>query len=501
MKKFFATILSAFSLAVALFGAATGLFAQKTPITANAEETAAPTCTAVTDGYSALSHGETLYLFNEKDGGVWQEYAHSAPVSHIEFAQNGVLYFLDEQAALYRLSVADYIDQTNTPAQSAGVDGCTVFCIEGDTLFYSQSTWLCKAPLTDLSAQTKLYDANVTPLFIEIWENELYLLSQVWGMNYIHKLSLNGAPTPTEVARLNEQPTSLLISDGKFYATSKSGNFYHNPLDDFTAVTEYAGDYSALSAHAGKVYLVKENTVYSYTETDGLRQATDGFSRPKLNEIPAAQIKGTVEGGNDGFSVVETKANALLIEVDWAQTVDRFSVKGVSRGESVTALLLAQTENFAVLCHQKAGESEQRIYLISSQQTKEKSGWKMEYPQEKTGYATNGVSLLKYPCAGIATHTPPLTRGEKTAILGEIQYLEQVYYIVRSGEGENAVIGYLPKVYLTDFSGETPPEETVVYNPQKEDGDAVWRLVYILLGCVVICILVDFLILRKKHEE
>jgi hypothetical protein len=86
-------------------------------------------------------------------------------------------------------------------------------------------------------------------------------------------------------------------------------------------------------------------------------------------------------------------------------------------------------------------------------------------------------------------------------LLGEINKLDYDYYHVKfvKENGEEAT-GYIPKPYVNLYDG-TPNDvqtETVGDLPQ---GNSVMRFTFLILGAAAICILIDYLILRKKSDE
>ncbi len=458
-------------------------------------DTSAAFCTAVAEGYSAVSHGNVLYLYGEKDGAFWQTYTHAYPISQMQFGANGDLYFLDEQSILYRLNTATYLNETATPAQNTGITGCGVFHIDDENLYYTQSkaqnTLLYRASLTDLTIKEEIYTANVPPHGIFMWEQNFYLLFRPLEDNLIYRLSLNETPTLTKIATLNEPYASFAIIDGVFYGLTADGKLYRNPLTDFSSATQETGSFTALSAYNGKIYLLSDGEVKTYSKTEGLQKATGAFTAPLLADLSVEALKSAYENG-DTFEVVQTAKNALLIEVHLENAIKLSTL----RSESLTALKLAENENFALLSYQKAGENGYTTYLVNKNNVTVKPDYKIDYAEAKTAYAVSGVTLSKYPRLNAPALTP-LTRGEEVLVLGEIQGLERTYFIVQRG----AELGYLPTSFLSDFEGKPTDSETVLIGEDGKAEDSVWRLVYILLGGVIVCILVDFLILRKKRED
>ena len=98
--------------------------------------------------------------------------------------------------------------------------------------------------------------------------------------------------------------------------------------------------------------------------------------------------------------------------------------------------------------------------------------------------------------------TGDLQRGAQLKLLGEINELDHDYYWIEftTATGETAT-GYVPKSYasLTNAIPGTPTQTVV--GDTVGDNDKALRFVYLILGFAIVCILTDFLILRKKDED
>ena len=60
--------------------------------------------------------------------------------------------------------------------------------------------------------------------------------------------------------------------------------------------------------------------------------------------------------------------------------------------------------------------------------------------------------------------------------------------------------GYIPKTYVTSTSGNAPVSNHT-YGETVSKTDAYGRLIYLLLGGAAICVLTDFLILRRFRNK
>lgn len=502
MRKIFATILSTLILALCMLCGG-GYFCAQNALTVSAAAKS-NACTAVSKDYAATSDNNTLYLYYEYSG-VWQTYTHSCTITTVEFDGEGNLYFLDEELSLYNLNVPTFVDTETTPATSLGITDCSVFCIEKNNLYYAKNAILYRTPLNNLDKSEQIHDAGVTPLFIDVSQNNLYLVSQAWGSYYVHSLPIgNPSASASQLAILTETITSFTVLEENFYATTASGKFFHTPLNDFSKPTEFRGSYSALSSYENAIYLSNGRSINTYTKANGLKAATGAFARTLPHQIPTQAIKAELNKNTPKFLVVQTAENALLIEVDLNTDADVFPCLGTTRSKSITALQIAQTEKFSVLSYQKAGETEYSTFLVEKSNVIEAENWESLYDTPRTGYLTNQVQIMKLPRLGMTSFTTTVERDEKITILGEVHGLERAYYKVQKGY----TVGYLPKSYINSALEENPTAETVIYGEQQEDSDSIFQLTFILLGCALIGILADFLIIRhikmnhnKKRDE
>ncbi len=444
------------------------------------------------EGYTALANGDTVYLYDDANGGIWQEYAHSDDVAEMHFDGAGNLYLLDQQAKLYKLSVPSY--EEGVVAEETGIT-CNAFCVDEGTLYHSRQSWIYKAPLSDLSLEEPLYNTpSITTSAIDVWEGEVYYL---YGLNYLYKLSLTTLRS-TEAAKIPEKTTAFTLTNGNFFGVTSDDYFYGYPLTELsnpsrTPLVEGRGGYSALAAYDSKLYVLENTAVKKYAQGE-LLPADGEFLRPALSAIPVGNIKTEVDEGN--FEVVATNAASLLVEVDLNAEGSFLPCLSATRKERLTALKIAETEYYALLSYRGKTENGYTAYLVDKRNvTPLGEEYTPVYDEPKTGYLTNAVGLYKFPHLELPT-TTTLPRGAEISLVGEVKGLSRAYYKVRYGEEE----GYIPAEYIVEQAYPSLETERVELG-NTTDNDGVWRLVYILLGGAAICILVDFLILRKKPDD
>ncbi len=508
MKKITATILSFLAFTAAIFPA-TGLFAQNSTKTATADDVSIDLCAATKENYAAVACENQLYLFNDEVS-AWQEYEHSSPVVETHFGKEGILYFLDAQSNLFTLNVPDL--QSDSSAQDTGID-CSSFTVFEDVLYYANvsaiggdiKTTLRQVPLTDVTAEGASFTAKTFFVSLCYGEN-LYALD---GGAHLYQISF-ADDNATELCKLPEGANSILLLDGTLFCATESGAFYGYSFADLTAkkdadacqpIVSVPSGVSALNADENFVYLMQGTTPYVYSTTENALAVAEGrFSRPSLHGISTKQVKSTFENLEKGeFTLVQTKKNALLIEVDLTATQDDsvFPYIGNQRADEKTAIKIASVEGFDLIVEQPTSGNAYSAYLVAPADVTELTENILLYDEEKTGYITNQVGLYKYPLFGEKFPTlSSLSQDDEIILLGEIDG-NIPYFIVRSGE----TVGYIPQGYVNRFLGASPEIEEIILSGDEKNIDGVWRLAYLVLGAAAICILVDFLILRKKSDE
>ena len=250
---------------------------------------------------------------------------------------------------------------------------------------------------------------------------------------------------------------------------------------------------------------VEENETYVLCEGNYLIKSS-ALSLPTVKTIGVNGADENIfENANAEFTVVKTAENTLLVEFD-LQTLggaEHFPYLSLERANAQkTALKIGETDKYYLLAEYDKDAGAYRTYLalISSCTPLNADDYRTEYSveEQKTGYITSAITLYKFPYLTDLLKSGELNRGAMVTVLGEINELDHAYFHV-SYETENGEIktGYIPQAFVTDFSGLPPISETIEVG-ETENDDSVWRLAYILLGFAVICILTDYLLLRKK---
>lgn len=206
------------------------------------------------------------------------------------------------------------------------------------------------------------------------------------------------------------------------------------------------------------------------------------------------------------FTVVQTANNALLVEFDLQALPGEtyFPYLGLERSATPkTALVIGKTDAYSLLASFDENKNAYRTYLALSADCSPLNAdeYRKTYAESerKTGYLTNAIALYKYPYLNGLLTVDALARGTEIVLLGEIEKLDHAYYHISYTDEQGVTrTGYIPQSYANTFSGLPPVSETVEVGETDSNHDSVWRFAYLILGFGAICILVDYLILRKK---
>lgn len=240
--------------------------------------------------------------------------------------------------------------------------------------------------------------------------------------------------------------------------------------------------------------------------------ATYDLPLPTVNTIA---VDGTDETlfaeENASFTVVECAEKSLLIRFDVA------SLKGATyfpylsyarASEKTPAISMGETEKYYLLAVYDKENNDYYTALAEKQFCAAVSEEEFltpppaEYAGGATGYVTNALPLYKYPYLTDLITACPLARGAAVRVLKTVEKLDWKYYQVEYTDETGATkTGFLPAAYVTDTNGNVPEAETTTLGGENNNSDLVWRLVYIVLGTLVICILVDYLILRRNDKS
>ncbi|MBE7068259.1 MAG: hypothetical protein E7381_03050 [Clostridiales bacterium] len=416
----------------------------------------------------------------------------------------------EQSVALYSLSEADYGALVATfDAFSAPIKGVVAsygkyyIACEGFvyTVFQNAETgeWLC--------------DGNEkTAFFPELFTSDVYGNLYTLQNGAIFRFNENDFLSPNENgARLCLCPlqnVKKLAIDYKkqVYALSNSLVYKlgeENFTTDFSVPLVYANTANAQSFAFG----VEENETYLLFDGNYLVQS----SRLQLPTVKTVAVENADERifstESAQFEVVQTAENALFVRFDLQnlQGEPFFPYLSYERKtQAVTALKMDETSEYHILAVFDESTHKYDTYLVLKEfcHPLNAEDYRKPYEEPRTGYLTNALSLYKFPYLCPLLTTGDLPRGGEIQLLGEIGELDHEYYHISYTDGTGREItGYIPQSYVTPFNGAPLPTQETTVGENESDASSVGRLVYLLLGFSVICILTDYLLLRKKKDE
>ena len=414
--------------------------------------------------------------------------------------------------------------------------------------------------LVATSSQAILYSLKTDNYGAELTKITSDKLSGVIGVTAVYDayylLSNEHCYTLTEGATGYEWKESLRPASAQGFTSDANGYLYTLNADtvyryteeNFCAPTDEGvkicenlpADTTKISVdYAGNLYALANNTLHKYAVSDGLYEkqseltfdtpfvygatptvlsftfgieenegyilyegnyitVTTAFDLPTVKNIPAETVaNGIFDDAEGSFSIVQTLPNSLVIEIDLAKLdgASQFPYLCYYRSQApVTGVKIGETADYAVISYRADKASEYKTLLIAKERQQTLADGIT--PCNEKGYLTNGAKAYKFPSMGLPA-LGEFTKGEEVLLLGKVNGLDCEYYAVAF----NGKKVFVPQSHITLFNGAPPASQTVTVGETGADTDSILRVAYLLLGAGAICILVDFLILRKKNKE
>jgi hypothetical protein len=230
----------------------------------------------------------------------------------------------------------------------------------------------------------------------------------------------------------------------------------------------------------------------------------NNLSLPTMTNVPVdGADKAILNNTSTDVTLVQIQENALMVEFDLNQLQDAkvFPYVGYKRnGEAKNAVQLGKTDEYVILSVYDERNRQYATYLVRNEYCSavDKAEYFLSYETPQTGYLSNDVALYRQPFLSLQMQLCDMERGCKLEVLGEVKLPDRTYYLVSYGEAKT--LGYVPSAYVTPTDGKAPIL-TPSFGEKQSNTGAVGRLVYLLLGFGVICILTDYLILRKPKDD
>ncbi len=346
----------------------------------------------------------------------------------------------------------------------------------------------------------------------------LYIKSGAYAYSFTEETFMQADGNGTRlVDNLPTETKKIAVDyDGNLYALTDSVLKYQKQTDG--SFTQAAVDVSEQFVFGNAPTLtsiafgIEKNVTYLLCNGNYVVQ-TKNLQLPTVTAIPVQDADESIFAKTEAtFEIVKTQKNALLIAFDIKalQGADVFPYQHYYRSSTEkTALKIGEDVDgkYNLVAHFDKQTSKYSTYLVlkSACETLPSEEYRVEYAQaeQKSAWLTNELSLYKFPylCDKLVV-VERLPRGGEVTLLGEIGELDHAYYhIAYVDENGERKTGYIPQSYAT-LSDASPKESTTTLVGERDSNhDSVWRLSYILLGFGAVCILVDFLLLRKKKQD
>ncbi len=423
----------------------------------------------------------------------------------------------DSGAELYDLSEDNYgvkiADKTNFAGNIVGVAGVygKYYLVTDTNFFYALTTnadgnYVWSSTQKDSAHTPSLVTADAYGNLYVVCENSVYLYSEDnFTTTAPSNVELtNKLPDNTEKISVDYGKNIYALKDNTLHKFTKSGDTAYTESESISLTEKLV--YGDSTNATSFTFSIEENWTYVLYGGNYLVRTTK-LDLPTVRNIPVDNADVRLFNDPAQFSVILTKPNALIVEYDFEQFngAEVFPYLSFDRCEdSFTALKIGEAGDYDLLVTFDDKSNAYKTYIVSSSscQSVLRTQYETLYEEPyQTGYLTGDASLYKYPFLYRSLVNDELPRGATLTILGEIKMLERNYYYV-SCETENGeiVTGYIPTVYLTQTTGEANTTQ-LTYGETSSKTDVYGRLAYLLLGGAAICVLSDFLIIRKLRNK
>lgn len=494
----------------------------------------------------------------DSDGGAFTDYeigASSSSPARLSGASASALVgntLLVADTGNRRLTIVD-----TTDGSCATIDAdfdATMVASDGETALLADESTAKIYSLSDRSLIAEFPNAFQSLSAVAAAYGKYYFVSN--GNSYrVAARDANGEWTlGAGITRPSSYPARLLCSDvyGNLYVACTDGGVYRYTEEQFSDGTfagkkyasvrtdarqilvDYAGTLYALgqnTLYAGETgqtaYSLEKNLVCSRTSEPTVTSVAFGVESgaayylydgdfivrtydlplPTLTAIPVNDCAEEIFSETEPtFSVVETQIGALFIRFDLERldSASCFPYLSYDREtQSRTAIRLSETDGYSVVAVFDERTKNYTTALVLSDFCREIPRSEFLLPADDfengVGYVTNAVSLYKYPYLSDLLTVTTIGKNAPVTVLGKIDELDYGYYYVSVVAADGtSVTGYLPQAYVSEFNASPPETQFKEFGGEKTDPDAIRRLIFLLLGGAIICVLADYLILKKK---
>ena len=470
---------------------------------------------------------DTLYIADVGNGrvSVYDVTAQTfqAPIAtelsatHIAADEHTLLVAAPNQATLYSLDAETYGEEITTldtfDGEIVGVENVYgKYYLATANYFYSltqteENAWQFTGSKHILTrGDAKSLSSDATGMLYAVCGNEILRFNESQFLNPSHAGEKICTVLPPQIKDV------LLDFNGGLYAYS-SQCIYHFENDEWQPyatlpVCVYGGEGYTPQITA-ITFGYEENATYVLYDSNYIT-VTDALQLPTVKTIAVENVDAQVfaQESVENVTLVQTQPNTLLVEFDLAtlQGAEVFPYRSYRREtQTLTAIQIGQTSRYNILAVFDDVKKTYVMYLAlqSACTPLPESAHTTVYPetQQKTAYLTNAVQLYKYPYLTDLLTVKQLNRGETVTLIGEINGPHYAYYRIRYIQGETEYTGYIPQSFVILFNPTAPETHANSHGTQNADTDSVWRFAYIALGFAAICILTDYLLLRRPKDN
>lgn len=301
-----------------------------------------PKDVAITADYTAIADGNSIYVYDKKDG-IYRAYEHTEnqesaknTVTKLQFDhETETLYFLDASTYLYTLNVKE-LENTATAPTATGFS-CSTFAIHENELYFTtvseNVSQISKTSLStpDISTSVTLVNDLAFSPTIAFWNGELYYTN---AKTYLHKIAPDAENAkPAQICSFSSSIVSMNITNGIFTCSDILGDFYAYSLPDLSLninaseippLASASGGYSAISSFGEEIYVIKNNTVRNFSlQTNSFTDYEIGGqsdSPHRINGGTAIHLSEEklfiADSGNERISVYDVQSNSFLSPVN-----------------------------------------------------------------------------------------------------------------------------------------------------------------------------------------
>ncbi len=252
----------------------------------------------------------------------------------------------------------------------------------------------------------------------------------------------------------------------------------------------FSGNYTDLKQYGGKVYAVKENSLYCFNGAAEQKISLEYADFSATQKISVGQSPYALKNYSS-LKFVTVEAGTYMTEVDLTELEDEYFVCGdtVTVSEKKVALLLCETGNASII----AIGDESYILLKSKTEQAEVNC----YVEKEFENATIiGNKIYASPYVIIGTSSFDNAAGSIVSVLNKLEYegvLGSAYYEVLYMTENGTKVGYVADGFLTEYIIEDNKKPSVTPDPDHSEKDNVKTVLLVLAVVVLVLVAVGYI--------